>query len=735
MRFPRTILPLAIVGVLAGGRTLAYDYSLLPPMTGQKSDFAERRAGTEVNASIRIGITSEGLYRVSYASLTNVGVLPAHLVGAMMRLFCRTQEIAILVSNTNQWTSSDYFLFPGTGFDGYYSATNVYWLGFGAGGKRMANRSASPLPGAPLTTSARFKALHHVDYYFKDTYRWNDTSLDHWVDQTMSLYVAEQPFALPTDNVVTNDGAVLEAVMLGYGVLDHTTKLRVNSNEAGQFSYAGEVTAVIQAPVPGAWLSSSNTVWIQQRAGSNDLAYVERLAITYSRVLAQTNNALFFDGRTGTNNYQVGGFASSNMGFVLDVTDPANAVVLTASQVTNTGGGIYAVLFGDMSAATSRYGVCHASGIRDVPSLQRTWFRGLASVNQGADYVVICPNSFRSQVYRLLVLRKLQGLSVAVAPLQDIYNEFSYGIADAAGIKQFIGYAFHYWNPPPRYLLLAGSGSYNPRYLPEPHGVLLPDIVPVHLGPGNGAWVALDGWYAAVNESDSIPDIPLGRLPVLSVDELKAVIDKMVSFEGMPANYLCRSNAMMVSDIDDLPSYDFSGASDRLASTRFDPAGFRTVDIYGDNLNAHSQVIQGINSNMFVVNYFGHGDHVQWASNVLLRVSDAAGLTNSVFPIMSMMTCLNGSFQGSKDRCLVSAFLAATNHGASACVAASGLASLIAAEPFMDGFYRTLLGDRCRRIGDSLLPAYSSMSTNTGFNASELQFFELFGDPAMIVNP
>lgn len=713
----------------------AYDSSLLPPMTGQKSDFAERRAGKEVNASIRIGITTEGLYRVTYSSLTNAGVLPSNLVGGMMRLFCRTQEIAILVSNTNQWDSSDYFLFPGAGFDGYYSATNVYWLGFGAGGKRMATRPASPIPGASLATSSRFKALHHVDYYFKDTYRWNDTSLDHWVDQTMSLYAAEQAFGLPTDNAVTNDGALLEAVMLGYGALDHATKIRVNAYEAGQFNYSGEVTANVATSIPGAWLSASNTVWLQQRAGSSDLAYVERLAITYSRSLVPTGNALFFDGRMGTNNFRVSGFSSSNMFTLLDITDPANAVSLTASQVTNAGAGTYALLFGDIAAATSRYAVCHVSGICDAPSVQRIRSRGLSDANMGADYVVICPYAFRSQVYRLLVLRYRQGLSVIVAPLPDIYDEFSYGIVDAAAIKQFIGYAFHYWRTPPRYILLAGSGTYNPRYVSEPHTPLLPDIVPVHLGPGNGAWVSLDGWYAAVNESDSIPDIPLGRLPVLSGDELKAVIDKIVSLEGMPANNSFRTNALMVSDIDELPAYDFSGASDRLASSRFDTAGFKTFDIYGDHVNAHSNVIQGINSNKFIVNYFGHGDHVQWASNVLFRVSDVAGLTNSVFPVVSMMTCLNGSFQGSRDRCLVSSFLAATNHGASACVAASGLASLLAAEPFMDGFYKTMLGDRCRRIGDSLLPAYSAMSTNTGFNASELQFFELFGDPAMIINP
>lgn len=741
----KTTIPVFVLmlGILARSSLslCGYEASVVPAMSGVPSDFAGRRAGSEVQSSIRFGVTNEGACRITYTVLTNAGVSPASLIGADMRLFCRTQEVAISVSSTGLWSAADSLLFIGIGYDGYYTATNVYWLGFGPGGKRMTSRAAAPVAGLSPQTAARTGVMHHEDYYFKDTYRWDDSSIDHWVDRKMSRFAYETNFTLGADNVVTNDPATLVAIMLGYGSSDalnpdHSTRVRINGNTAGQFFYDGQVTALCSTNIPGAWLAGANTVGVQQTINGSDLAYVERINITYSRALVQTNNSLFFDGKTGTNNYQVTGFASNSNFTVFEATDPANPVILSGHQVTNMGAGVYAVLFGDNAVSTSRYGVCQTAGIRDLSTVQRTSFRDLAAANHQADYVVICPYAFRPEVYRLLKLRYLQGLSVAVAPLPDIYNEFSYGIADAAAIKQFIGYAYHHWVRPPKYILLAGSGTYNPRTLTEPHSPLMPDLIPVHLGAGNGAWVSLDGWFAAVNGSDCVPDVALGRLPVVSAGELKAVTDKIVSFEGVPSNHWYRQEVLMATDTNDV-GYDFTGAADALAAARCDTNGMYSTFVRGTDSLPRQTIVQYLNTGVWLGNYFGHGDHIQWSGMTppLLAPTDVLGLTNSLFPVVSMMTCMNGSFQGSKEKCLAAWFLATTNHGASACVAASGLASLNAANPFMDGFYGAMLGERRRRIGDALLPGYSSMAGALGLNVTELQFFELFGDPAMIVNP
>lgn len=723
----------------------AYDQSLLPPMSGQASDFAERRAGKEVNASIRIGVTEEGLYRVTYSNLTNAGVAATNLVGSMMRLFCRTQEVAILVSSSNQWTASEYFLFPGSGFDGYTSETNVYWLGFGPGGKRMSMRSGAPLPEGTLVTSHRKTSLHHRDTAFNNLYRPADDTIDHWRDLFMNQS-SPTNVLLVTDRVVTNQPAAFEAVFMGYSDIpginpDHCTIVKVGNTEIGRFNYDGQTTAVVSTSFSATLLQATNTISMiptLTNGATEDKIYLERLAIHYTRTLYAASNTLAFAGGVGTNNYLIRGFTLSNMFQVFDNTDPWNTVLLTDGQVTNTGIDGIALLCGDTSQTTSRYTVCHSSAFKNVNFVQRTFFRDLASTNNQADYVVICPYEFRQQAYRLLALRHAQGLSVAVAPLPDLYNEFGYGIADAAVIKQFIGYAFHHWARPPRYVLLAGTGTYDPRH----HASQAPDWVPVYQGPcyevaqSGNLWTSLDNWYATVQKdgtNDYNPNVFIGRIPVETVLQLSNVVNKIVAFEHIPANDSLRSYALLVADSYDYTyGLDFEGASEGLLASNL--TGMIVQKQYKRLEGNSGGVVSDINTGQFCVNYFGHGSVDIWSSSpyLLTLALVTNSLSNTDYPIVSMLTCLNGAFQDPAT-CLVEAFLQGP-YGASACVAASGLTSLIASRNLAQGFYQALRDPRKKRIGDAMEAAYQHLFL-MNHNTREALFFELFGDPAMLINP
>lgn len=734
-----------------GGLVVAcsgYDYSLLPPMNGLSSDFSERRAGKEVNASIRIGVTDEGLYRVTYASLTNAGVAGTNLVGSMMRLFCRTQEIAIVVSSSNLWTSSDYLLFPGVGFDGYYSMTNVYWLGFGTGGKRMASRAVTPIAGGTVVTTHIKTSLHHEDVFFRNAYRPSDPTLDHWMAMWLTNTIPGNVL-LDTDQVITNTTAQFSAVM--YGITsassvdpDHCTEVKIGGQNIGRFLYDGQTTAVISTTFQASLLQATNTIQFRQiptNGVMSDTAYLERCSVVYSRTLALEGASLIFDGRSGTNNYLVRGVATNSAIYALDWTDQANAVMLTGGAISNLGSGVFALNMGDFTSLTSRYMVCQATAIRDVSSVQRTYFRGLANTNRQADYVVICPYEFRAQVYRLLALRHSQGLSVAVAPLPDIYNEFGYGIADATVIKQFIGTMFHHWRSPPRYVLLAGTGTYDPRH----HQSAAPDIIPAYQGPcypvalDKNLYTALDNWYATVKKSstnDYFPNVFLGRVPVENNAQLKNVIDKIVAFERVPTNDLIRLKALLVADSDDgANGLDFDAASEVLLNAEFEDVRTNVVTAYKGEFGVDSAlVLSDINNGKFVVNYFGHGSAPIWSSSPnLLTVSLVINdLHNVNYPVVSMLTCLNGAFQD-PDVCIVEAFMQGTN-GASACVAASGYTSFDACTNVAHGFYHALLDTKEKRIGDCMEAAYHKLFLMIA-NTPEALFFELFGDPAMIVNP
>jgi len=719
---------------------------LLPPMNGAPGDFAPRRAGTEVNATLRMAVTNEGVYRLSQPMLIAAGLHSNDLIGAQLRLYCTTQEVGISVTSAGLWSSGDSLLFFGQKFDGYYTDANIYWLGIGGSGKRMPSRLVTPIPAVPDTVTCPWQSRYQRDQWWMDLYRPQDETFDHWFAEAI-VDSSNTTVSLPTDQVVTSSPASVTAILCGYSSVaanpDHGTRITVNGSPVATNLYDGQDTLTGTTVFAGTVLTAVNSVvfrQILQPGVTVDKALLQEFSIGYTRRLTTTNNILIFPGQTGTNNYRVNGFSANTNLTVMDVTDPASPVLLSGYQVTNVTGS-YAVRFGEARTATNRYVICHTSAVMKVSGLQRVFFRDLASTNRQADYLVICPMSFRPEVYRLLKQRYRQGLNVAVVPLPDIYNEFSYGIADASAIKQFIGYAFHHWQgPPPRYVLLAGNGSYDPK------GNLLgsslidsysaPDIIPVHMGPSLYKWTALDGWYVQVNGADNLVDLALGRIPVQTEATLSNAVDKIVALEASATNDWRRTQALLVADVKD-GSTDFQAAAAVIYNTYLSPAGFVSALAYNDGMPA-AQVRQTtsftIKDGVFITCYFGHGALDQWGVNNVFNIADVNALQNTFFPLVIMLTCENGSFQSPTDyKSMVEGFLEPPNHGAAACVAATALTLEPSSEFFSHGVFQKLVTERTHRLGDAALQGYAELFKYNP-TTQELLYMEVFGDPAMIVN-
>ena len=82
----------------------------------------------------------------------------------------------------------------------------------------------------------------------------------------------------------------------------------------------------------------------------------------------------------------------------------------------------------------------------------------------------------------------------------------------------FLASAFHDWQAPaPRYVLLLGEASYDPKG--RLAGTSRPDLIPSPLTKSTFLWTPADPLYAAVNGSDSLPDIAIGRINAASLTE------------------------------------------------------------------------------------------------------------------------------------------------------------------------------------------------------------------------
>lgn len=705
----------------------------VPGHSGQAFEFQLRRAGAEVSADVRFGISSSGLFRVTQPQLMAAGLASNSLVGDRIRLFCRTQEVALTTSTGGLFTTNDYVLFYGSGHRGYYTPTNVYWLAATGTGVRMTTLDASTNAGGAAITSHDEVVEYAPDLLYRDFYRPLLEDIDHWFAARLQRGTPTLTSAL-TDRRMTGSNAVITLSLFGLttyagSTTDHVTSVSISGNNITNYGYDGESGVLVNASFPSSLLQDGTTsvsLVQNQYAVADDQAYLEYYRICFPRTLAARNGQLSFCGRPGTNIYTVVGLPTNTGVRVWDISDRAAPVILTNFSLGGSGTNV-SVHFRAVSTGAQRYWVSALPAPHAVEQPSRVYFRNLADTRRRADYLLITPYVFRDPAYRLLKHRASNNLNVAVAPLEDVYNEFGYGIEDAAAIQQFIGYAFHHWsNPPPRYAALVGDGTYDPRNnLGQKPAVHLP----AKMGPTSFSWSPRDAWYGAVNGSDTLADVAIGRIAAISTQQLARVVNKTIAFETATRI----TNATLVSDNDDVPSnYYFKRATTNTISPKLAAAGYSLLPNHlNDNSVAtvRNNLSSSINGGRFLVTFFGHGQTHLWCAEDVWNTNDIVNLSNTRYPVVTIFSCQNGSFEDPAKECLAEIFVEGTANGAVAVVAPASESVQSVAERLASGFFAEFT-NRTTRLGDSLLAAFYAQWTNNP-NMSELWSYGILGDPAL----
>ena len=116
----------------------------------------------------------------------------------------------------------------------------------------------------------------------------------------------------------------------------------------------------------------------------------------------------------------------------------------------------------------------------------------------------------------LVALRASQGHQAALVSIDDVYDEFSFGVRSPQALKDFLSHARTTWAVAPRYVVLAGDATFDPRdYAALGFG----DFVPTRLVDMSQIELetASDDWFVDAN-ADGLPELAIGRLPVRTPD-------------------------------------------------------------------------------------------------------------------------------------------------------------------------------------------------------------------------
>ena len=312
---------------------------------------------------------------------------------------------------------------------------------------------------------------------------------------------------------------------------------------------------------------------------------------------------------------------------------------------------------------------------------------------------------------------------------EEIADEFGHGQPSAQAIQSFLGFAFASWQrPSPRYVLLVGDSSYDPRNFT---GTSFPSPLPALWTKTSYLWTVSDPELAAVNGDDSLPDLAIGRLPATTVEEASSLVEKLLAWEDSGQGL--SGAALLVADNPDAGG-DFEADVEEIRASYL---GSRAQVLKLSQLGAATRpaIQDALDSGLSLLSYVGHGGAAVWASENVWNSWDAPSLVaQSRQPLLLTFNCLNGYFVAPTYDSLAESLLKADGRGAIASFTSSGLSLDGPAHQYHRALVAELTSGTHARLGDAVLAAQKDYA-ETGLMPELLSVYHLLGDPATDIRP
>jgi len=299
------------------------------------------------------------------------------------------------------------------------------------------------------------------------------------------------------------------------------------------------------------------------------------------------------------------------------------------------GGGERTVFVNDMSS------------VEDA-RVERAHLSNLVADSSGVDYIYITHATHRAQTDRLAAFRRQHNnVRTRVVDVDDVIDEFGAGQRSPEAIRNYLK---HVWtsapSPKPRYLLLVGNATWDPRIaIPFGNvGSTRPDQVPTFGRPSS------DFWFGLLDDENEIvnPDLIVGRIPAITAGESEAQIDKIIQSDTIPfapwmrrwqfvgggseAEGLCDLYTNMISDVFQ------TGVTFLDAPFCIDTS---TLCRYTAPVNAGFYLRKSIDEGVQWMNFVGHG-----ATNTFdINGWDATELANTGrYGVLATYACQTGAY-------------------------------------------------------------------------------------------
>jgi hypothetical protein len=535
---------------------------------------------------------------------------------------------------------------------------------------------------------------------------------------------ATQTLNLSHVDTTAPDSVLLELALQGVSPNAHHINVFFNDTQVGTVEYFFRDHTVVTIPLSVSQLKEGSNILKLATTAGGDVSLVDYMRLTYPHKYQADNNALKFSLKNNLT-ARVEGFTTPNVR-LLDITNPLDVQQLRPT-IEPSGAG-YALVIGTQGRNTKgrRTLLAFPNGQVSQPAnLSANQPSDMNRTNQSADLVIISHRTLKQSIAPLANLRRALGLTVSVVDVDDVYDEFSYGTHTPQAIKDFLSYTRTNWTKAPRFVLLAGDSSYDPKNYLQIGDF---DLVPSKLVDTLFTETSSDDWLVDF-DGDAVPDMALGRLPARTPAELDKMVTKIVNYN---VNAVSKS-ALFVADEQGTYPFSFEEENMNIAALLPHDISIHHVNRSSNpNINVvRAQLVDSINQGPMIVNYAGHGTVDAWTGASLFTDPDALALTNGTananrLPFVVMMTCLTGYYNDPSLDSLSESLMKAPNGGSVAVWASSGLTVPSGQALANQSLYQSIYSTPSLTLGEAIQRAKAATPDN-----DVRLTWTLFGDPSM----
>ena len=641
----------------------------------------------------KIALTKDGIYKLDKSFLEACGINTNGLMTSSINIFgngegvlpelnsaFRTDDLAknaIYISGDSDgyFDENDYILFYGWGphrwyangtteFDqkrNIYSDYSYYFININPNDtpKRIENLQENPNPSNVTIESYDYRDIYENDLVnlVGGGQRWYGELFDLELDRYFN-------FSIP--NIDTND--IQFKVSLA-------TNSRLSSGTSQKYFVNNQLLLETNLPTTGIDYVRSNQKFNLKNPSStlqlkvaitrnnpSTLTYLDRILINTKRKLIFYDTQFGFRTLKNTQPSQIALYKISNFpatGFVWDLSDRQNPKKITGTLASNILTFKTENSYKEFVASNgSSFYTPERIGVVDQQNLH-----GLSQV----DFLIITPNDFISQANRLADLHRAKGTTTHVVRLDHIYNEFSSGAPDAGAIRMFakMFYDRAALNPStkPKYLLLFGDGTYDPKNrIASNNNFVL--TYQVENSENHISALVTDDFYGMLDDNEAIAasdllDIGIGRLLISTNEHAKQQVDKIEHYmkngstlfnSNIASCCLDNNNSTTFGDwrlkflqiaddeesgyflnVDTEPQYNLVKKNyhemncDKLYLDAFkqetSAGGERFPDVY-------DAITDRVQRGQLIVNYVGHGGEVGLAEERIVTIPQINSWTN-----------------------------------------------------------------------------------------------------------